>query len=124
MKILIVDDSLLVRNSVKRMLANLVSPDALFIAAKNGKAGLELFEKEKPDILITDLLMPVMDGEKLIQSIYKTQHNSFISVLSSNFQKPVRERLLSLGVNLFVEKPVTKEKAEMIIKEYQQWKKT
>lgn len=122
MKILIVDDSLLVRNSVKRMLANLVHPETLFMAAKDGKAGLELFKKENPDILVIDLLMPVMDGEEVIKNIYGTDHNSFISVLSSNFQKPVKERMLNLGVNLFIEKPVTNEKAEMIIKEYQQWK--
>ncbi|QTA77958.1 Two component system response regulator [Desulfonema limicola] len=124
MKILIVDDSLLVRNSVKRMFENLIKPQALFIAAKDGKAGLEMFEKEKPDMMVIDLLMPVMDGEEVIQNIHKKKHNSFISVLSSNFQKPVRERMLNLGVNLFIEKPVTNEKAEMIIKEYYKWKES
>jgi len=122
MKILIVDDSLLVRNSVKRMLAGLVNTEIMFLVAKDGKSGLEIFEKEKPDILIIDLLMPIMDGEEVIQHIYKTHHKSFISVLSSNFQKPVRERMLALGVNLFIEKPVTKEKAEMLIQEYNKWK--
>lgn len=71
MKILIVDDSLLVRNSVKRMFENLIKPQALFIAAKDGKAGLEMFEKEKPDMMVIDLLMPVMDGEEVIQNIHK-----------------------------------------------------
>ncbi|MBF0103491.1 MAG: hypothetical protein HQK77_21530, partial [Desulfobacterales bacterium] len=46
-------------------------------------------------------------------------------VLSSNFQKPMIERIKQLGARLFIEKPITPEKIVMIIDEYQlQTKKT
>ena len=121
MKVLIVDDSLLVRNSLKRIILDLGSSDAMILAAKDGKAGLELFKKEAPDILILDLLMPVMDGTEVMRHLKEMNHNAFIAILSSNFQKPVKERLLGLGANLFVEKPMTNEKADLILKEYQKW---
>lgn len=123
MKILTIDDSMMVRNSIKRILKDIGYSDVIYLSAENGKIGLEIFEKEQPDILILDLLMPNMDGTEVAQKLQTIDHHCFISVLSSNFQKPVKERLLNMGVHLFIEKPITKEKIELIMNSYKMRKK-
>ncbi len=124
MKVLIVDDSMMVRNSLKRMLSARGIPDLMLADAPDGAKGLALFEREEPDILIVDLLMPVMEGTEVVRQLGEKQHKCFIAVLSSNFQKPVKERLLGLGAHLFVEKPVTEEKLDSVMKEYDQFRKS
>ena len=42
------------------------------IEAENGKIALELYKSEHPDIVITDILMPVMNGVDLVREIRKT----------------------------------------------------
>ncbi|MBF0225947.1 MAG: response regulator [Desulfobacterales bacterium] len=121
-KILLVDDSRLVRNSIKIFFKALGYSDINFLEAKDGQEALDIFTKEMPDMIILDLLMPIMGGEDLVKHIQTTKHNCFISIMSSNFQKPVRERLLGMGANLFVEKPVTPEKLSLIIADYKTFK--
>ncbi|MEE4356442.1 MAG: response regulator [Desulfococcaceae bacterium] len=122
MKILIVDDSMMVRNSLKRMLEASGLPDLKIRMAPNGEKGLSLFEEDTPDILIADLLMPVLDGTEMVRQLSDIKHRCFITVLSSNFQKPVKDRLLRLGAHLFTEKPITDEKLSHILKEFEKFR--
>ncbi len=110
MKLLIADDSLLVRNTLKRLLKAMELDNIEVIEAKNGKQALECYAKEKPNAMILDLLMPEIDGEGVLQKIGELDHSCFIAVLSSNVQEPVKNRCLKLGANIFIDKPITHEK--------------
>ncbi len=43
------------------------------LVAENGQKGLELFERYKPDLIITDIAMPMMNGLKMLKEIKKQQ---------------------------------------------------
>ncbi|QEG20169.1 ATP-binding response regulator [Mariniblastus fucicola] len=65
-KILIVEDSPVDQLLIKRLL---VRPDWVSQIASNGKEALELIGKLRPDIVVTDLQMPVMDGLELVKAV-------------------------------------------------------
>jgi serine phosphatase RsbU (regulator of sigma subunit) len=67
-KILFIDDDKLVRRSVKDYFED---NGFTLIEAENGKQGLELFKKEKPDIVVTDLQMPVLGGLEVLKTLTK-----------------------------------------------------
>lgn len=109
-KILIVDDSLLVRNTLKRFFGSLKEPRPVVFTAGDGQAALHLFEKEQPAYMIIDLVMPIMDGLDVLKKLQEIQHGCHITVLSSNIQQPMKEKCARLGAALFIEKPITAEK--------------
>ncbi len=110
MKILLVDDSGFSRSVVKKSLQSIVGDEATFFEAGSGRDGIAAFEKEKPDLVILDLLMPDITGEEMLKEIRTMETDSFVVILTSNFQKPVRERLLVNGADFFMEKSITHEK--------------
>ena len=110
MKLLIADDSLLVRNTLKRLLKAMALDHMEIIEAKSGKEAIDVFEAERPQAMILDLLMPEVDGEGVLREIEALDHTCFISVLTSNVQEPVKQRCLELGADIFMEKPITQDK--------------
>ncbi|MBF0303470.1 MAG: response regulator [Desulfamplus sp.] len=110
MKLLITDDSLLVRNTIKRLVNAMAISDIVLCEAKNGREALDIYVKEKPDAILLDLLMPEIDGEGVLAKLQEIEHKCFTAVLSSNVQEPVKKRCLSMGTDIFIEKPITHEK--------------
>ena len=51
--------------------------------AKNGQQGFEFFEKYKPDLIITDIQMPVMTGTKMIKLIKEINSNIPIVIITA-----------------------------------------
>ncbi len=66
-RIAIVDDSATARLFIRRCLEIIGFFEADFIEAENGKDALTKIREEQPDLLITDLNMPLMDGETLLK---------------------------------------------------------
>jgi len=85
-------------------------------SAKNGAEALELGIKSSPDLIIADILMPVMDGFKLCQqwkSHEKLKHIPFIFYTATYTDQKDEEFALNLGAERFVVKP---QKPEVLIK--------
>ena len=122
MKILLIDDSRFVRFTVKKHLETSLNNGETYYEAASGQEGLTVFEQVNPDLVILDLLMPDIGGEEVLTEIRKKDASCFIVILTSNFQKPVKKRLLSLGANLFVEKTISLEKISSIIDSYREHK--
>ena len=82
------------------------------ISATNGEEALQLIDQEHPALIITDILMPKMDGFQLVQRLRtdpKTSHIPII-ILSATYVTPEdREFALKLGAARFLEKPVDTE---------------
>lgn len=74
--------------------------------AANGKQGLEAFHEYQPDIVITDILMPVMDGLKMSEYIKETRPNIPIIVITAFEEPRYFHRAIELGVHQYVNKPV------------------
>ncbi len=74
--------------------------------AANGKKGLEAFRKYQPDIVITDILMPIMDGLKMSEHIKETRPNIPIIVITAFEEPRYFHRAIELGVHQYVNKPV------------------
>jgi CheY-like chemotaxis protein len=66
--VLFVDDNDTIRQLYRRILEKHVNH--LYIA-ENGSHGLELYQKHKPDLVITDMVMPVMNGLEMVKEIKK-----------------------------------------------------
>jgi CheY-like chemotaxis protein len=74
--ILIIDDEKAIRGSVRNFLEDY---DYLVLEAENGRIGIDIFEKEKPDLAIVDLRMPELDGLEVLAAI-KKNHPIFLSL--------------------------------------------
>ena len=84
-RVLIVEDEMLVAVGLKNLI-NWSDMNMTVIGdARNGKQGLELYHQKKPDIILTDLKMPVMDGLDMISEIRKNDTKTRIIVLSSYY---------------------------------------
>jgi len=117
-KILLVDDSRFVRNTTKKLLIELGYDDSIIYEASTGEEAITIHEKERPDFIFLDLLMPGMGGEEALRQIREKDKDCYISILSSNFQKPVQERVLQSGANLFIEKTINAQKIKEVITAY------
>jgi YesN/AraC family two-component response regulator len=68
-RLLFVEDELLMQKSIEKILAKHIKE---FRLAVNGEEGLKIHGEMKPDIIVTDLDMPVMNGIQMISAIRKT----------------------------------------------------
>jgi CheY-like chemotaxis protein len=78
--LLFVEDELLMQKSIEKILAKHVKE---FHLAVNGQEGLALHEKLKPDIILTDLDMPVMNGLEMIARIRETDETTPVIIITA-----------------------------------------
>jgi len=82
------------------------------VTARNGEEALEVIEKQRPVLIVTDILMPKMDGYAFIQKLRLNPNTRSIPVvfLSATYVTPEdKEFALSLGAARFMEKPIDTE---------------
>ena len=82
------------------------------ISAHNGEEALEILESEKPALIITDILMPKLDGFSFVQKLRSNPKTLNIPVifLSATYVTPEdRTFAMSLGASRFIEKPIDTE---------------
>lgn len=105
--LLVVDDQKEIRNFI----ADSVQEYGTVKQASNGKEALKLLEKESVDLIITDLMMPWLDGFDLIEEIKKSDKLKAIPiiVISARTSEKDRLRILDHGVNNIIAKPFSTE---------------
>ncbi|MFZ3382687.1 MAG: PAS domain S-box protein [Candidatus Methanoperedens sp.] len=106
MKVLVVDDNRLDRLMLSKMLS---SNNYEVIEAGNGVEALELISSQKPDMVVSDIMMPVMDGFMLLREIRKSRSPKelpFIFYSASYVTEKDRELANALGVSRFIIKPL------------------
>lgn len=100
--VMIVDDYSIVREDMK----NLVDWEALGFhiccEAINGKQGLELFQKYRPKLVITDIKMPVMDGLEMAQNILGINPEVCIILLTAYDEFDLARNALSMGITHYL----------------------
>lgn len=105
--ILYVEDELDIREAVLEMLSRRIKN---IIVAQNGSEGLELYIKEKPDIVITDIRMPIMNGLDMAKKIKEINKNCQIIVTSAHSDITYFTEAIEIGINQYVIKPINREK--------------
>ena len=107
-KILVVDDKWENRSVV----VNLLEPIGFdIIEASNGQEGLDKATEFQPDLIITDLIMPVMDGFKMIQHLRQSPPLKEVVVIASSASvfETDQHKSLDAGANEFLPKPLQAE---------------
>ncbi|GIP27759.1 hypothetical protein J23TS9_28890 [Paenibacillus sp. J23TS9] len=98
LKVMLVDDELLVRLGIKSLI-DWEKHDFEFIGdAPDGEKALELIEQNVPDILLTDIVMPRMNGLQLIEQVRDKYPRMLIIVLSSHNEFDYVRSAMKLGV--------------------------
>jgi len=104
--VLLVDDEIMIKKSIRKMIESGHGPFVVAGEAKNGKEALELAERVSPRLIITDIRMPMMDGLQLIEEALKRwPHIKFIIVSGYN-DFAYAQRALQLGAFDFLLKPI------------------
>lgn len=102
MKILIVDDDIIYLNLMER---HLNSVNAEIMLESNSINALNIFKKNDIDLVISDLIMPEMDGIILLNEIKMINPDVFVILHSSHFSNEKKIEALSKGAYNFYEKP-------------------
>ena len=113
--ILIVDD-----NDMNRLVASIIikAYGATIIEAINGKDAVEKTISSKPDIILMDLQMPIMNGFEATTAIRAAEDNTPIIALTANAIKGENDKCFAVGMNDFISKPF---KEEDLLKVISKW---
>jgi CheY-like chemotaxis protein len=105
-KILVIDDNMVVRNTIVQILE---SEGYEVVSAEDGRRGLFVFRSEKPDLVVTDIIMPEKEGIETIRDIRSEVPDAKIIAISgggrignTDFLKIARQ----LGASDIVAKPL------------------
>ncbi len=105
-KIMVVDDEPIIRMDLREMLEN---EGYLVVAeAKNGEEAVEQAHRHKPDLIIMDVKMPVLNGIKA-SSIIRSFSDSSILLLTAYSQKELVQDARKAGVTAYLVKPVSED---------------
>jgi DNA-binding NtrC family response regulator len=111
-KILVVDDEAIVRESLGDWLTDV---GYQVLTAENGHKALEVIEKEKPGIMITDLVMPGMDGIELMKRAKAQQPKIEVIIITAYASIPTAITAMKEGAYDYIEKPFCPERAELLV---------
>jgi YesN/AraC family two-component response regulator len=103
--LLLVEDDKVTREIVARMVA-FKFPECTLYAAENGKQGLELFKEHIPDLVVTDINMPEMDGIEMARGIKAINADATYIVLSARNDKKNADEFKEIGYCAYLMKPL------------------
>jgi two-component system response regulator YesN len=112
-KIMIVDDMPVFRDYLRDFIDWNAYGFEVCCEARDGKEALELYEKYQPDIVLTDIVMPFMDGLELSEELLKIDSDVAIILITGNSEFEYARKAVKLGVCDYIVKPFEKE--ELII---------
>ncbi len=120
LSILLVEDNILNQRIVTFSLKKLKHEVTI---ANNGQEALDLFKINKFDVILMDIMMPVMDGLDATLKIREYENSNHITpqtliiALTANTMDNDREKCLSYGMNEFMAKPFDMERLNQIFRE-------
>jgi len=112
-KILIIDDEEPIRKILGLYLR---SKDYEVITAADGQEGIEVFQKVRPPIVLTDIRMPSMDGIEVLERIKKISPETEVIVVTGHGDMDLAIKALQLDASDFITKPVGNEALSIALK--------
>jgi CheY-like chemotaxis protein len=120
-KILIAED-VPMNMLLAKMLVERSIPGLEILEAKNGEKALEIVFNEKPDLLLLDIQMPLVDGIAITEQIRNAKDTKIASIpiiaVTANALTIEKKRCLNAGANAFLTKPLIKKDLNKILKFY------
>lgn len=117
--VLIVDDSPAMRSFIKRVLDLSGFEVRTYLEAEHGQHALEVLKTQWVDVILTDINMPVMNGEELVRNL--SVHESFqlipVIVVSTDRTEDRVAQMMSLGAKGYVKKPFQPEELRECVEE-------
>lgn len=121
--IVIADDEKLIRAGISKIVKDNIEVPLEIHEAKNGAEALELCKTEHPNVLITDIRMPILDGVELMKSVSQLEVKPIIIVLSGFDDFVYAKAAIQNGAMAYILKPVDKKElvssVQQAISEYQ-----
>ncbi len=114
LSVLLVEDDVLSLFVYSEFIRKLVTE---VYTANDGREGVKVFKKHKPDIIITDIMMPKLDGLEMIREIKKSDFQVKVIMISGHSETDYFIRSIDLGVDGYLLKPVDNIKLENKIRE-------
>ncbi|MGD0784786.1 MAG: response regulator [Sedimentisphaerales bacterium] len=107
-KILVVEDN---EKNMYLMVFLLSKAGYQVIQAKTGEEGVRLAQKEKPDIIIMDVMLPDIDGLEVTRKIRESKENDKVPIVAvtSFAMAGDKEKVLAAGCTGYIEKPINVE---------------
>lgn len=115
LNVLIVDDSLIIRKKISKILENL-GHDVVFDAT-NGQEAIDAYIKYKPDLVSMDITMPDMDGITAVKHIIKEDKEAKIIMVTSHGQEDMVIKSIQAGAVGYILKPISEDKMAQVIGE-------
>lgn len=106
-KILIVEDEFRIRSGLSHLIDRLAMGGRVIGEAEDGKEGLRMIQELEPDIVITDIEMPHMNGLSMIEIARKMQYDGIFVILTGYAEFSYAQKAVSLGVSEYLLKPTT-----------------
>jgi len=111
-KLLVVDDEAIVRESLRDWLSDVGHQ---VLTAENGPQALEIIKREKPGIVIADLVMPGMDGIELMKRAKEISPDIEVIIITAYGSIPTAITAMREGAYDYIEKPFCPERVELLI---------
>ena len=103
--LLIVEDDQVMGEMLGKVIQRKFS-DVTIHRAGNGQIGVDLFKEHRPDIVITDINMPVMDGIEMAAAIKTIQADAHFIVMTAYSDKAYFEKFSEIGFCAYLLKPI------------------
>lgn len=112
--ILVVEDN----EEMQSFLCNILRRDYRVLRASNGKSGYETALAELPDLIVTDVMMPVLDGLEMIKAIKENAEACHISIIVLSAKASLEDRIAGMehGIDDYITKPFSSSYLQMRIK--------
>jgi two-component system chemotaxis response regulator CheY len=116
-RILIVDDSPAMRAFIRRVVERSEFGTCEFAEAENGLQALEITRAGRPDVVLTDINMPVMNGEEFLRrlSTVPSPDRPPVIVVSTDSTHSRMDRMSALGAAAYLRKPFTPEQMRDVL---------
>ncbi|MDT8379158.1 MAG: response regulator [Desulfotignum sp.] len=108
-KVLVIDDE---KTTLKMFRLILDVYGFEILTAESGEKGLEIFDLEKPEIVLTDIKMPGMDGIEVLKEIKRRIPSTEVIVITGHGDMDLAIQALNLDAADFINKPIKREKLE------------
>ncbi|MBO5159949.1 MAG: response regulator [Lachnospiraceae bacterium] len=106
-KVLLVDDEALIREAISENIQWEEMGFAFMGACENGKQAIEMIEKEQPDLLLTDINMPFVDGMDLTKYVYENHPDTKVIIISGFDEFEYAKNAVKYQVLEYILKPIT-----------------
>ena len=106
-KLLIVDDESHIRMLIEQTLEELEDDGVEFLTAENGEIALEIIQRENPQLVFLDVMMPKMNGMDVCKKVKKELglDNVYIVLLTAKGQELDRQKGQEVGADVYMTKP-------------------